>query len=347
MKRTRYIAAVVAAAVGLTALAGCATSNQPGSNATGSPATSASSDTTIMKPTTKKGPLKIAYVPVVMNTSYQLVLKGIQAEIDKNGGAKFATLTTQAPTSNDTSLQEQPNILETLIQQNYDAIFLATEDEKAMQPYLKAASEKGIPVFLFNMAEISKTDPYFVTNVSADQYNASVQIADWAMSHFKTKTQVAVIEGYPGLVNTQRVDGFKNTIKKDPNLQIVASQPTDWTRAKGQTVAENILQAHPDVKFIYGLYDEMALGAVAAIKADGRSGIAVAGYDMTQDGYTAIAAGNMAASVDTGSKQMGQLLVDQLKTFAVDGKAVPRSIPVPTKVYDASNYKTFDTTNYK
>lgn len=346
MKANRFIVAAVAATLGVGALAGCSTSNQPSAGAAGATAT-ASADASTLKPTKKSGPLKIAYVPVVMNTSYQLVLNGIKGEIEKNGGAKFATVTTQAPTSNDSSLQQQPNILETLIQQNYDAIFLATEDENAMQPYLKEASEKGIPVFLFNMAEISKNDPYFVTNISADQYKASVQIADWAIGHFKGKTQVAVVEGYPGVVNTQRVDGFKDTVKKDPDLQIVASQPTDWTRAKGQTVTENILQAHPDVKFIYGLYDEMALGAVAAIKGDNKSGIEVAGYDMTADGYAAIANGSLAASVDTGSKSMGQLLVDQMKSFVVDGKTVPRSVPVPTKVYDKSNYSTFDTDNYK
>ncbi len=343
MRRMRNAAAVLSVALAATMFAGCTTSNQPG----GPPSTTTTGVAgPAMQPTKKTGPLKIAFVPVVMNTSYQMVLNGIQAEIDKFGGASFAKVTSQAPTANTSSSQQQANIIETLIQQNYDAIFLATEDENAMLPYLKEASAQGIPVFLFNMAEVSKNDPYFVTNVSADQYQASVQIAQWAMTHFKgKKTDVGVLEGFPGVVNTQRVKGFTDTIKDDPDLHVVASQPADWTRSKGQTVTENIIEAHPDVTFIYGLYDEMSLGAVAAVKSSGKH-IEIAGYDMTKDGYTAIENGDLAASVDTGSKAMGQMLVDQMKSFVVDGKDVPRSVPVPTKVYDSATYKTFDISNY-
>jgi ABC-type sugar transport system substrate-binding protein len=344
MKRLRYATAAVSIALAATMFTGCTTSNQAGGQASGAPSAAASP---AMQPTKKTGPLKIAFVPVVMNTSYQMVLNGIKAEIDKNGGASFASVTSQAPTSNTSSSQQQANIIETLIQQNYDAIFLATEDENAMLPYLKEASAKGIPVFLFNMAEVSDKDPYFVTNVSADQYQASVQIAQWAMDHFKgKKTDVAVLEGFPGVVNTQRVKGFTDTIKDDPDLHVVASQPADWTRSKGQTVTENIIEANPDVSFIYGLYDEMSLGAVAAVKSSGKKNIEIAGYDMTQDGYTAIKNGDLAASVDTGSKAMGQMLVASMKSFVVDGQEVPRSVPVPTKVYDSSSYTTFDVSNY-
>lgn len=343
MKRLATAAAAIVLSVGL--LAGCATSNSPGATTTAT--TDSESDATVMSPTEKDTPLKLAYVPVVMNTSYEMVLAGIKEEIDRNGGDSFATLTVQAPTGNSSSLQEQSNILEGLTQQSIDGIILATEDQAALLPYIKAASEKGIPVFLFNMAEVSPDDEYYVTNVSFDQYGASHQIGEWAVDHFAgEKTQVAVLEGFPGLVNTQRLDGFKDAIVDDPNLEIVASQPADWTRAKGQSVTENILQAHPDVKFIYGLYDEMALGAVAASKASGRDDIVVAGYDNTQDGNQAIKAGDLTVTVDTGSKQMGVNVLQAVKEFVVDGQEVPRSIMVDTSVYDTTNIDTFDPNNY-
>jgi ribose transport system substrate-binding protein len=334
-------------------LAGCATSNQAGGAASTAPSSAGSAsgaavEGTIMKPTTKSGPLKLAYVPVVMNTSYEMVLAGIKEEIDKNGGDSFATLTVQAPTGNTSTLQEQPNIVEGLIQQKVDAIIMATEDQNAMYPYIKAAGDKGIPVFLFNMSEVSKDDNYYVTCVTFDQYGASHQIGEWAAAHFKGKpTKVAVLEGFPGLVNTMRLNGFVDAIKDNPDLKVVASQAADWTRAKGQSVTENILQANPDVGFIYGLYDEMALGAVSAVKGAGKlKQIAIGGYDNTKDGRESILAGELTVTVDTGSKQMGTKVLQAVKEFVIEGKAVPRSVAVDTKVYDASNMNEFDPNNY-
>lgn len=340
-------AMILALALPAIVLTGCATSNQPGTG-TPAPAESSASGETTMQPTTKDAPLKIAFVPVVMNTSYDMVLSGLKEEVERQGGADFAEILVQAPSGNTSSLQEQPNILEGLIQQNVDAIALATEDQGAMLPYIKAAADKGIPVFLFNMAEVSADDPYYVTNVSFDQYEASHLIGEWAIQHFDgADTKVAVLEGFPGLVNTQRLDGFMDAIKGDSNFEVVASQPADWTRAKGQSVTENILQANPDVSFVYGLYDEMALGAVAAIKGAGKLGdITVAGYDNTRDGYESIKAGELTATVDTASKAMGVGLVKAIKDFVIDGKKIPRSIMQELKVYDQSNIDSFNTDNY-
>lgn len=345
--------AVIATALVLAA--GCSTSNQPG---TGTPAstpapdptdtTAQTTDGTVMQPTTKEAPLHLAYVPVVMNTSYEMVLAGIKEEIDANGGESWATLTVQAPSSNTSTLQEQPNILEGLMQQDVDAIIMATEDHEAMLPYIKAAAEKEIPIFLFNMATLSENDPYYVTTVTFDQYQASYQIGEWANENLTEPTEVAILQGFPGVVNTQRLDGFMDAIKDNSNLTVVASQQADWTRAKGQSVTENILQANPDVGFIYGLYDEMALGAVAAVKAVGKlDQIKIAGYDNTKDGRQSILAGELTVTVDTGSKAMGTLVTQAVKQFVQEGKPVDRLINVPTTVYDQSNMDTFDPNNYE
>lgn len=349
--------AVVATALMLAA--GCSTSNQPGTSPQTSapaPATSAATpsadpgaaNATIMQPTTNTEQLHLAYVPVVMNTSYEMVLAGIKEEIDANGGESWATLTVQAPSSNNSTLQEQPNILEALMQQDIDAIIMATEDQEAMLPYIRAASEKGIPIFLFNMATLSENDPYYVTCVTFDQYQASYQIGEWANQNLTEPTEVAVLQGFPGIVNTQRLDGFMDAIKDNANLKVVASQQADWTRAKGQSVTENILQANPDVGFIYGLYDEMALGAVAAVKAAGKlDQIKIAGYDNTKDGRQSILAGELTVTVDTGSKAMGTLVTQAVKQFVQLGQPVDRLINVPTTVYDQSNMDTFDPNNYE
>lgn len=346
----KLTAMIAAATLPILSLAACSTSNQTvvPTGSISSKATNAGAGQTVMEPTKKSTPLRIAYVPVVMNTQYDMVLSGIKEEVDRSGGKNFAQIIVQAPSGNTSSLQEQPNILEGLIQQKIDAIALSTEDESAMMPYIKAASEKKIPIFLFNMAEVSAADTYYVTQVGYDQYEASKLIGEWAVKHFTGKeTKIAVLEGFPGLLNTQRLNGFKDAIKGSSNLKIAASQSADWTRAKGQSVTENILTANPGIKFIYGMYDEMALGAVAAVKGTGHPGdIVVAGYDNTRDGYDSIKAGELQVTVDTGAKQMGVNLITAIRTFVVEGKPVERSIMVPPKVYDQSNIGTFDVKNY-
>jgi ribose transport system substrate-binding protein len=302
----------------------------------------------LLEPTTKDLPLTIAYVPNVMNTQYDMVLSGIKEEIDRLGGEEFAKLLVQAPTNNTTSIQEQTNILENVIEQKVDAIFLATESEEAEMPYMKAAEEAGIPVFLFNMAELRPDDPYYVSMIGYDQKNAGYLIGEWAIDYFDGQpTKVAVLEGFPGLVNSMRLDGFKCAIDGQDNFEIVTSQVADWTRAQGQAVAENVLTANPDINFLFGLYDEMSLGAITAIKERGlMEQIVVAGYDNTKDANASIKAGEMMVTVDTAAKEMGVNLIKTLKAFAVDGQEVDRIINSQLVVYDQSNIDTFNEENY-
>ncbi len=302
----------------------------------------------MLKPMTKTLPLTIAYVPNVMNTHYEMVLSGIKEQIERYGGEKFAKLLLQVPTSNTTSIQEQSNILENLVEQKVDAIFLATESEEAEMPYMKKATEAGIPVFLFNMAELRPDDPYYVTMVGYDQKHAGYLIGEWAVKHFGDKpTKTAILEGFPGVVNSMRLDGFKCAIAGHDNFNIAASQVADWTRAKGQEVTENLLTAHPDINFLFGLYDEMALGAITAIKERGlMQQIAVAGYDNTKDANASIKAGEMMVTVDTAAKEMGVNLVKALNTFMVDGKSIDRITNSELVVYDQANIGTFNEENY-
>ena len=79
---------------------------------------------------------------------------------------------------------------------------------------------------------------------------------------------------------------------------IVASQPANWERDQGFNVFQNMLQAHPDIDTVFAASDLMALGAIEAIAAAGKTGkIRVIGFDALDDAKKAIAAGTMEASV--------------------------------------------------
>ena len=110
-------------------------------------------------------------------------------------------------------------------------------------------------------------------------------------------------------------------------MEIVVSQDADFTRAEGQSVTETLLQSHPDATAIYAHNDEMALGAIAAIKAIGRvpgQDIKVVSIDGEKDGIKAVVAGDLYATVEC-SPRFGPLAFQTMTDYA-DGKPVPTLI---------------------
>ena len=75
-----------------------------------------------LHPMKKDGPLKIAFVPIVMNTMYNMVVNGCNEQIQKYGGAEFGELLVQAPSANTSSIEAQIEILNNLLQQDIDVI---------------------------------------------------------------------------------------------------------------------------------------------------------------------------------------------------------------------------------
>lgn len=286
--------------------------------------------------------LTVALVPITMNTAYTMTINGAKEEIAKLGNTM--TLIVQAPANNTSTIQEQGSILENLIQQKVDAIALSTESDAAMLPHLRAAAAADIPMFLFNMTEIDPENVYYISSIGYDQRQAGYTIGKWVADHYGDKpTKVAVLEGYPGLLNTMRMDGFKEAIAAKPNIQIVASQTANWTRVAGQSVTESILTAHPDINLLYGPYDEMVLGGLVAIKERGLlKQIDVVGFGCTKDGVDAIKAGEMKATIDVGEKGTGFDIINAVNDYCVLGKDVERVINRPSKVYDAGNLDELD-----
>ncbi len=143
--------------------------------------------------------------------------------------------------------------------------------------------------------------------------------------HFLTVSNLLnVLEGIPGHeTGDSRLKGFHDAIKNTPGVKVVASQTANWERDQGFTVFQNMLQAHPDIDALFACSDLMALGAVEAIAAAGKTGkIRVIGFDALEDARKAIAAGTMLASVAQFSSEMGRLAVEDAVKL-IQGEKVP------------------------
>ena len=138
------------------------------------------------------------------------------------------------------------------------------------------------------------------------------------------KAKVVVLEGIPGHeTGDSRLRGFKEAIKGSPGVSIVASQTANWERDQGFNVFQNMLQAHPDIDTLFACNDMMALGAIEAIRAAGKTGkIRVIGFDAVDDAREAIKQGTMEATVAQFPREMGRIAVESA-VKAIRGEPVP------------------------
>src|SRR5207244_10416836 len=134
------------------------------------------------------------------------------------------------------------------------------------------------------------------TFVGSDNYAGGKLAGEYLVKVTGGKARVGVLEGIPGHeTGDSRLRGFRDALKASPGMVIVASQPANWERDQGFNVFQNMLQAHADIDSVFACSDLMALGAIEAIAAAGKTGkIRVIGFDALDDAKKAIAAGTRA-----------------------------------------------------
>jgi ribose transport system ATP-binding protein len=152
---------------------------------------------------------------------------------------------------------------------------------------------------------------------------------------------VAQLEGIPGTDPARdRGQGFQQAIDDQSAVKLVASQTANFDRTQGLNVTENILQANPDIKGIFAQNDEMALGAVRALGGKAGTDVKIVGFDGTEDALKAIQSGKMNATVAQQPDKMGSLGVQNAMKI-IDGKSVPKKIPVEVKLVTKENVSQF------
>ena len=152
--------------------------------------------------------------------------------------------------------------------------------------------------------------------------------------------RVGILEGISGHeTGDSRLRGFHDAIKTSPGVTIVASQPANWERDQGFNVFQNMLQAHPDIDTVFACSDLMALGAIEAIAAGGRTGtIRVIGFAALADAKEAIAAGTMDASVAQFPAEMGRAAVESAVKM-IRRETLPPEIKVRLELVTKDNVK--------
>ena len=207
-------------------------------------------------------------------------------------------------TTDDTQINEQINILNTMVSQHYDAIIVCPLNNVSVVPWVKTANEANVPVInidtTFSEDELKAQGATIVAKIHTENVSAGAAAAEAIAEFLGGKGKIAMLEGTAGATTAEdRKKGFTETMAKYPDIEIVASQDCKYNRNEAYTATVNILAAHPDVQVIFGANDEEALGALAAIEEAGKAGeIQVVGVNYGAEIQEAIKAGKALGSVN-------------------------------------------------
>ena len=289
---------------------------------------------------------KIAFIMKTLNNPYFINMEiGAKKEIKKFPEYQ---LIVQAPVL-ETDVEMQMSMVENMITQKVKAICITPSAEKDILPAIEKANKANIPVIIVDSSideKLAETmGVTYETFIGSDNYQGGIIAAKYIAEKLKGKGEVAVIEGMPGAqTNEQRKMGFIDTIKKYPAIKVVAAQPANFERAKGYTVAQNMLQAHPKIEGIFACSDLMALGAMEAVSQAGLEGqIFIIGFDASNEAQDNILNGRMAGSIAQFPDKMGAEAVE-CAIRAVNGEKLPKEqlteIKLITKKYLLEQMKT-------
>jgi len=244
----------------------------------------------------------------------------------------------------ETDIERQVQIVENFITQKVAAICVTPCDSRGIIPAILKANSKRIPVLIIdtkidkNIAneQGAKTQTF----IGSDNYLGGRMAGEYLVKRLGGSGKVAILEGVPGQETAiSRKSGFSDYMKQFSGMNIVTSQPADWNREKGLNVFQNMLQANPDIQALFACNDEMALGAIQAIRTAGKEGkISVVGFDATKDALDAIKSGYMDASVAQLPAEMGRLAISNA-VKVLHGEKIPPEIPTRVELITKENIK--------
>jgi erythritol transport system substrate-binding protein len=218
-----------------------------------------------------------------------------EADTAKAEAEKLGYKTTVSANNNDPETQNQ--LIETAINDKVAGILLDPAGADESVAAVQKAVDASIPVVLIN-AEIAQTGLAKAQIVSNNAQGATIGAEEWAKAMDYKGTYVELF-GKPSDNNAQvRSDGYAAVISQYPDLKSVGKEIANWDRQQGQEKMESLLSKNPDITGVIAGNDEMALGAINALKeAKKLDQVKVLGFDGNQDAADAVKNGEMVATV--------------------------------------------------
>jgi ribose transport system substrate-binding protein len=234
---------------------------------------------------------------------------------------------------------KQVRDIEDMITQKCDVILVSTYYAEAITPAVRMVNDAGIPLVV--LSSTLKGNVNWTCHLSTDTLGTARAAGEYFVKTLGGKGRVVQIEGKPGsVVNQMRGSGWNEVIAKSPGIEIVKRVVANYERMQALRHMEDILRSTRDISAVYCHNDEMALGAIKAIKESGRSKeLWITGYDGIQaDALEAIHNGELRATWQY--LPFGTEAVDAAVKI-LQGVKVPREIVFPSPLITRDNVAEF------
>jgi len=241
--------------------------------------------------------------------------------------------------------ENQIKALRSFIARKVDAILFTALVETGYGPVLAEAKKAGIPVVMIDR-DVQASDRSLRLTIMGSDFikegeKAGLWLADYLKKMGKDSDTVNIVElqGTTGSAPAiERKTGFANIMKNHPNWKLTRSQTGNFTSSEGKQVMEAFLKADKNIDVLYAHNDQMALGAIQAIKEAGLkpgTDIIIVGVDAVKGAFEAMVAGEMNCSVEC-SPLLGPQAIQALRDLRA-GKKLPAKIITIEGIFDQSN----------
>lgn len=314
-------------------LAACSSGN--GSKpASGGAASNASSSGSMASGSGSAGGDKKMYIPIVSKGFQHQFWQAVKQGSEKAAKELNVEITFEGPET-ESQIDKQIEMLKADLGKKPSAIGFAALDSQAAIPLLEQAKKNNIPVIAFDSGVESDIP---LTTAATDNIAAAGLAADKMAEFIGGKGEVAlVVHDQTSRTGVDRRDGFVNRIKqKYPDIKIVDIQYGGGDHLKSTDLAKAIIQAHPNLKGIFGSNEGSAIGVVNAVTEMKKTGITIIGYDSGKQQIEAIKNGVMAGAITQNPIGIGYETV-KAAVKAIKGETLPKTIDTGFYWYDKNN----------
>lgn len=233
---------------------------------------------------------------------------------------------------------EQINIVEDAINRRVDGIALAPIHKDALVPIVERAQREGIPTAIFDSGIGTEN---YVSYVATNNLQGGAVAAERLAAKLGGKGKIAILAVKAGSVSTeQREQGFKDTIKKYPGIEIVAFQYGDGDRARSLDRATDMLTAHPELNGFFASNESSTVGVVQALKQKGLAGkVILVGFDSSPNLIDDLKAGAIDSLVLQNPFKIGYESVKAI-VAKLNGQTPPRVIDTGVALLSKENLDT-------
>ncbi len=226
--------------------------------------------------------------------------------------------------------RKQNDQIEMFILQGVQALVVAPTDSSGMAPIIKQAMDKKIPVFT---VDIAVKDTNVICHIASDNYQGGMLLGEFLAEQLNGQGKVAIID-HPSVTSVQeRVKGFETALGKYSGISIVQKVPGEGQRDKAMRSAQDLIASRSDLNAIFGINDDSALGALAAVESAGlQDKIKIVGFDATPEACNAIREGKaLIADIAQFPKEIGKTASETIAEF-FQGKDIPPVKYIPVKL---------------